>query len=162
MSSNNNDNVPNSTGFVQVLGPRLNTEFVNYYEKTPLGGVKFDDGKTRWDLLPWDALEEIAKVMTFGAKKYGDRNWEKGIAYGRLIRAAVGHITSWAMRRDVDSETGLSHLAHAGCCVLFLLAYILRGVGEDNRPVIKQATKQGQWEKVTIVNGKLTYYNHFR
>ena len=137
MSINDNASVFNSTGFVKVLGQKLENAHNDFYKDAPTEGIKFDDEKIRWDLLPWDALEEVAKVMTFGAKKYGDRNWEKGIAYGRLIRAAIGHITDWAMRRDVDSETGLSHLAHAGCCVLFLLAYILRGVGEDNRPLNK-------------------------
>jgi hypothetical protein len=94
------------------------------------GGLKFDDGKVPWQLLPFDSLEEIAKVLRHGAKKYtvgsvsGANNWRKGIAYSRLLRAALGHLISWWTGEDLDPETGLSHLAHAGCCVMFLLHYV--------------------------------------
>lgn len=97
-------------------------------------GKKFDQDKVRYDLLPIDALEEISKVLTFGAKKYSDRNWEKGMDYSRLYRGALGHIWYWWRKNDLDPETGLSHLAHAGCCVLFLLSYMLRKTPNDNRP----------------------------
>jgi Domain of unknown function (DUF5664) len=103
-------------------------------------GIKNDKNKTRLDLLPFDALEEVGKVLTFGTTKYGDRNWEQGIAYGRVYGAALRHLWSWFTSRltrssGKDSETGLSHLAHAACCVLFLLSYDLRGMGTfDDRP----------------------------
>lgn len=128
------------------------------------GGVKFDqDKEVRWDLMPWDALEEIAKVLNAGSKKYGDRNWEKGMAYGRLIRATIGHVTDWARRRDVDSETGLSHLAHAGCCILFLLAYVLRNIGEDNRPMKKEEEKWKHFSRTFSFNlgDYLNYKGYF-
>lgn len=96
-------------------------------------GTKHDKDKTRYDLLPPEALEAIAQVLTFGAKKYGDRNWEKGIEKGRLIRAALSHTLKWwsaVLSKDeaarLDDETGLSHLAHAACCVIFLLTYEIR------------------------------------
>lgn len=99
-------------------------------------GRKDDADKVRWDLLPGDALAEIAKVLTFGADKYGDRNWEQGIQYGRVFAASMRHLWDWFRGEDNDPETGLSHLAHAGCCVLFLLAYVLRGkTDHDDRPV---------------------------
>jgi dATP/dGTP diphosphohydrolase len=99
-------------------------------------GRKDDQGKPRWELLPTDAVREVVQVLTFGAKKYADRNWERGIKYGRVYGAALRHLTSWWEGQDADPETGLSHLAHAGCCVLFLLAWSLRGQGEtwDDRP----------------------------
>jgi hypothetical protein len=103
-------------------------------------GTKHDTGKPRWDLFPWDAGEEVVKVLNFGATKYEDRNWEKGIKYGRVFASTVRHLWSWFhshLRGEdgTDPETGLSHLAHAGCCVLFLLAYELRGKKEwDDRP----------------------------
>jgi hypothetical protein len=100
----------------------------------PTEGRKDDDGKLPWHLLPFDALEEVAKVLRFGAKKYAPRNWEKGMAWHRLARGALGHVISWFGGQDNDEESGLSHLAHAACCVLFLLAYTLRKVGTDDRP----------------------------
>jgi len=94
---------------------------------------KYDQEKPRMDLLPLDAVREVALVLTFGVKKYDARNWEKGMTWGRLLAAALRHLTAWAMGEDKDPESGLSHLAHAGCDVLMLLAYELRGVGEDDR-----------------------------
>ncbi len=94
-------------------------------------GAKYDTGKPRYDLLPPEAILEITQVLTFGANKYADRNWEKGIKYGRVVRAALGHIFSWWSGEKTDAETGLSHLAHAGCCILFLLTYEKRGMGKD-------------------------------
>ena len=103
-------------------------------------GVKHDGDKPRWDLLPWDAVDRIVLVLNFGAKKYADHNWAKGIKYGRVFAACVRHLWCWWMSRvrgedGTDPETGYSHLAHAGCCLLFLLAYETRGMGEfDDRP----------------------------
>jgi hypothetical protein len=99
-------------------------------------GTKHDNGKPRWDLLPGDAVEEIVKVMTFGAEKYGDRNWEKGFRWGRPFAACMRHLWAWWRGIDVDEETGLSHLAHAGACILFMLAFVLRKTGEDDRTAL--------------------------
>lgn len=106
--------------------------------KTTQEGVKFDQEKLPWHLTPWDALRAIVKVLAFGAKKYGDRNWEAGMDWHRLHRAAIGHLIDWWENEGPDSETGYSHLWHAGCCVLFLIAYELRGVGRDTRPKQRQ------------------------
>lgn len=89
-------------------------------------GHKKDNGKCRLELLPIDALEEVGWVMTFGAEKYGDRNWEKGMKYSRLFSALLRHSFAWFFGEDRDPESGLLHLAHCGCCVLFLLSYAKR------------------------------------
>lgn len=98
------------------------------------GGVKYDQHKIRWDLVPYDAVNEIAKVLTFGAAKYAARNWEKGMDWSRAYGAAMRHLTRWFHGQDKDKETGLTHLASAGCCIFFLLAWEMRQVGEDDRP----------------------------
>lgn len=101
-------------------------------------GVKADGEKPRWDLLPFDALEAIAEVMTYGAAKYEDRNWERGMRWGRPFAAMLRHVTRWWQGEDNDPETGFNHLAHAGCCLLFLLSFALRRGGRfmdyDDRP----------------------------
>lgn len=102
-------------------------------EMTELGGIKHDTDKTRYDLLPFLALEEVAKVLTFGAKKYDDWNWSKGFKFSRVISAMFRHLTAWVTGQDKDPETGLSHLAHAACCVLFLLTFELTKTGVDDR-----------------------------
>ena len=85
------------------------------------GGLKYDTGKPRMDLLPAYSLEQIALVLGVGAQKYSSWNWSKGIAYSRLLGACLRHLYAWARREKSDPESGLSHLAHAGCCILFLL-----------------------------------------
>ena len=100
-------------------------------------GQKFDQDKVRLDLYPVEALWETSEVLTFGAKKYGDRNWEKGLAYSRCYGAALRHLAAWWSSIDNDPETGLSHLAHAHCCIAFLQTFTQRGAGVDDRPLNK-------------------------
>lgn len=100
-----------------------------------LEGLKYDEGKPRLDLIPYDVLAEVSKVLTFGAEKYDARNWEKGMNWGRVFAAAQRHmIKFWQYREEKDEETSLSHLSHAICCLMFLHAYELRGIGLDDRP----------------------------
>lgn len=106
---------------------------VSHISKRPAEADKHDAGKSRLDLLPFDALLEVGKVMERGATKYGARNWELGRAWGRDLAAGLRHLFAWAMGEDRDPESGLSHLAHAACCILFLLAYDLRKIGRDDR-----------------------------
>jgi len=97
-------------------------------------GTKYDQGKDPWHLVPTDAVRAIVKVLAFGASKYEERNWEKGMSWSRVYAALLRHLLAWYEGENKDPETGYSHLAHAGCCILFLLAYELRGVGADDRP----------------------------
>ena len=96
-------------------------------------GIKFDDNKLRMDLMPIRPIEDIARVLTFGAKKYADRNWEKGFDYSRTYGALQRHLHSWFKGEENDPQTGLSHLAHAGCCLMFLLEFTHSGAGNDDR-----------------------------
>ncbi len=84
-------------------------------------GMKFDTDKPRMDLLCPFAMEELSKVLTFGAKKYDAWNWSKGIATSRLIAAALRHIFAYARGENIDPETGLHHIAHAMCCCMFII-----------------------------------------
>jgi hypothetical protein len=96
-------------------------------------GIKHDSEKIRLDLLSTLAVEEMCKVLTYGVSKYGDDNWRLGMHWRRLLRAATGHIWSFMRGEDLDPETGYCHLAHAMCCLMFLLEYWLTGNGVDNR-----------------------------
>jgi len=85
-------------------------------------GLKYDDGKLRWSLLPLGPIREIIRVLEFGAKKYGENNWQKlDNGRTRYYEALLRHITAWFEGEVNDPESGLHHLAHAGCCLLFLL-----------------------------------------
>jgi len=100
-------------------------------------GRKDDQGKLPWHLLPPDAIDEILKVLEFGAGKYGERNWEKGMAWSRPFSALMRHMWAWWRGEQVDPETGITHLAHAGCCIIFMLSYERRAIGCDDRPGAK-------------------------
>jgi len=96
-------------------------------------GKKFDSDKPRTDLIPALAVLEVSKVMGFGAKKYGDYNWLGGLRCCRLLAAALRHIFQWLAGESNDGETGLSHLAHAACCVLMALETAIRKPELDDR-----------------------------
>ncbi len=86
-------------------------------------GRKNDAGKRQWRLLPWAAVDQIVGVLTEGARKYAPDNWRKVPDWrGRYFDAALRHLAAWQRGEANDPEWGYSHLAHAGCCVLFLLA----------------------------------------
>lgn len=90
-------------------------------------GQKFDSGKLRHSLLPSGVITEVLKVLEFGARKYKENNWQH-VTNGRdrYYDAALRHITAWREGELEDSETGVNHLAHAICCLMFLLWFDLR------------------------------------
>ena len=98
---------------------------------TELKGVKFDSGKVRIDLLTVsmpNAVLAVGKVLTFGANKYSDDNWKKVPEANTRYSAALDrHMNALHRGEEQDPETGLSHLAHAACCVLFMLELSHRG-----------------------------------
>lgn len=98
------------------------------------GGVKFDHGKLRLDLVPPILVKAVGWILTGGAQKYGDRNWEKGMAWSRPYGAALRHLFSWWCGEDKDPETGMSHLWHAACNLAFLIEYENKKTGQDDRP----------------------------
>ena len=98
-------------------------------------GVKFDADKVRYDLIPPDALHELAKVYTLGAKKYEDDNWLKGMKWRRVFGAMMRHSWAWFRGEANDPDDGQPHLASVAWCALALLTYDMKGIGEDDRPV---------------------------
>lgn len=85
-------------------------------------GIKFDQGKDRWDLLPFGPITWVVKVLTFGAKKYAPNNWQKvADPSERYFAAGMRHLVLYREGEWLDPETGLPHLAHAICNFMFLL-----------------------------------------
>ena len=87
-------------------------------------GLKADETKSRVDLLDPDFLLAVGEVLKFGAEKYkehgGASNWRRGIHISRLVASALRHLFAIMRGEDLDSESGLLHTAHLGCCVQFL------------------------------------------
>ena len=106
-------------------------------------GKKLDQDKVRLELIPPELVFAVGSILTFGAKKYADRNWELGMKWSRVFGALMRHMWCWWAGKgptnenflfgSVDQETRKSHLWHAACCIAFLIAYEERKVGEDDR-----------------------------
>lgn len=105
--------------------------------------LKYDNDKTRYDLLAPDALEQVAQVYTYGAKKYAPENWRKGMAYSRVFGAVLRHLWAFWRGEKLDSESKLPHLAHAMWGCMTLCEYDQRGMGEDDRPYNMPKTMNG-------------------
>ena len=89
--------------------------------------VKQDEGKLRYDLVPFDALDEVVKVLTFGIKKYPnpEENWRVVSEPKDLKRyeaALLRHMSEHMQGRQYDDETGLLHMAHIATNALFIIA----------------------------------------
>lgn len=101
------------------------------------GGYKADKDKLRMDLIPYEALIAMASVLGYGAQKYEEHNWRKGIAHSRLYAATQRHLTAYWNGEDSDKESGLGHLAHALCDIAMMLA----SSKEDDRYKRKECPK---------------------
>lgn len=96
------------------------------------GGQKGQKAE-RYDLLPFDALDEVARVYGVGAKKYDDDNWLRGYAWRLSAAALLRHVARFMCGENRDPETGCLHLAHAAWHCLTLLTFHMRGLGTDDR-----------------------------
>ena len=104
---------------------------------------KQDGDKARMDLIAPEFLFALASVLGPGAVKYAARNWEKGMSWGRVFGALMRHLWAWwggvgpttenFVFGVLDEETKMSHLWHAACCLMFLVAYEQRKIGTDDR-----------------------------
>jgi len=90
-------------------------------------GIKYDNEKPRWDLLDVRQSEKIVEVLTVGAKKYSENNWQSVVPFKKRYYSALKrHLSAYSSGEKYDSETGLTHLSHAATNLHFLMW------GEDN------------------------------
>lgn len=96
--------------------------------------IKDDDEKReRPELLSFIWVEGVSAVLAYGAKKYAADNWRKGMKRRRLIGAALRHLFRYARGESHDGESGLHHLLHASCCLMFLYESEVCEYGTDDR-----------------------------
>lgn len=100
---------------------------------SPTGGSK-GQKLARYDLLPWDVLEEVAKHYGRGALKYEERNWERGYDWSLSFAALQRHLSAFWNGEDVDPETGSHHLDAVIFHAMALRRYTMRNHEYDNRP----------------------------
>ena len=99
----------------------LNVNDLEKYVKK--SALRYNEGKTRYDLVPTFAHEQLAKTLTVGADKYGDQNWRKGMSWSSVIASLERHLAAIKRGEDYDLESGLLHSAHVMCNAAFLTEY---------------------------------------
>lgn len=115
-------------------------------------GKKRDSGKLRYDLLPPFALEEVVKVYTMGANKYGDQNYRLGLNWGRVYAAMQRHLEAWRKGEERDPE-GQLHLASVAWGALTLMEYGRMRQEYDDRP----KWWDEQWKRLEKIPSKSVY-----
>ncbi|MCK5614685.1 hypothetical protein KAR91_73165 [Candidatus Pacearchaeota archaeon] len=96
-------------------------------------GVKFDQEKIRYDLIPADALHELAKVYTHGAQKYEDENWRQGMPWKKIMGALERHYFAFKRGQDTDPDSGLLHIAQVAWAAFTLINFIKTQPEHDTR-----------------------------
>lgn len=97
------------------------SDIVSHIDSQPLTGPKYDTGKLRYDLVTPDVIKAIAEVLTFGAEKYAPNSWQLvPEAKRRYTAALMRHFEAYRAGEKLDPESGLSHLSHALCNLMFL------------------------------------------
>ena len=97
-------------------------------------GLRFNKGKMRYDLVEPHAFADFVQVLTDGAEKYFDRNWERGLSWTSVLASLKRHIAAIEKGEDYDPESGRLHIAHAACNVHFLNAFYYTFPQGDDRP----------------------------
>lgn len=112
-----------------VNSPEGAYEIVN----KPAEGLRYNEGKLRYDLLEPYAIRELVRVFTKGAEKYEQHNWLKGMDWSKCLASLKRHIAAFELGEDRDSETGCFHMAHAAWNALALVSYMKYAPGKDDR-----------------------------
>lgn len=129
--------------------------------------ARFNEGKVRHDLIPPVALDEIAKVYTYGTKKYSDDNWWKAFRWRKDTYGCIQrHLNKWLRGEQRDDESGIHHLAHVCWNAIALQEFERNGIGQDDRvPYIldlmnpeERALKIKAWRKLAD-EGREDEYN---
>ena len=93
-----------------------------------------DKDKPKFELIPPSCLDALSRILTFGTKKYAERNWENGLYWSRCIAPLKRHLNAFEKGEDLDPESGLLHLEHLLANVVFLIEYHKTHPELDDRP----------------------------
>jgi len=96
------------------------------------GGLRYDDGKPRVDLLPPDTMMELGKVYGYGATKYAPRNWELGMSWSKVVGCLLRHLYKLMMGQKIDEESGQRHSVMVAWNAIALATYDIRDIGEND------------------------------
>lgn len=132
--------IEDSSAFPAIDGfTNLEAQPFPMYEDNPerhvytTGAIKDNVGKSRLDLIPSIPLRLVGDVLAYGARKYKPNNWRYGLPWGDTYASLQRHLIAWQDGEQLDRETGISHLGHALCQLMFLAEYEATGTGTDDR-----------------------------
>lgn len=104
-------------------------------------GIRENQGKLRWSLTSRKALEPLVRVLMFGAEKYDDHNWKKGLKYTEICESLQRHMDAFIDGEDDDDESKLGHVGHILCNAMFLSYMSLFRKDMDDRYIDKNFKK---------------------
>lgn len=96
------------------------------------GGLRYNEGKNKVELIPPEWPWALGMVLTRGAIKYADRNWERGMSWAYMVGSILRHLLKFMCGERYDKESGNHHMAHAAWNCLGLMSYDLRGLQKFN------------------------------
>lgn len=96
---------------------------------------RHNEGKLKWSLVDFKSLEPMVEVLQFGAEKYGNDNWKKGLEITSICDSLFRHFISFLQGEDFDKESGLKHTGHMMCNIMFLEHMI------ENKPELDDRNK---------------------
>tara|TARA_B110000908_G_C10248279_1_gene450213 strand:- start:1780 stop:2163 length:384 start_codon:yes stop_codon:yes gene_type:complete len=125
--------------------------------------MKYDENKVDLSLLPVEALEAIAKVFEFGAKKYGAFNWRadgENTEWRRSFSSLQRHLYAWSECEDTDPDSGLDHLSHAASQLMIMICHAKNHPEMDNRYKGDKNENRGNSKRTkTKIHTKDIYYS---
>ena len=121
------------------------------------GAQKDVSGKPRFDLIPPEAMEALAQVYGLGARKYADRNWEKGIPFSAALGALKRHLNKFELGHNINTDDGdYEHMSHAMWWAVAIVTFLRRDRNDLNDlPAYKKTETKphGSDAKVEYRNG---------
>lgn len=89
---------------------------------------RYNEGKPRWSLVDFSSLEPLVRVLEYGAKKYDDDNWKKGLPFKEVCESMMRHLIAFMGGEDLDQESHQPHLGHIMANCMFLEYYVTSGL----------------------------------
>ncbi|WP_216726083.1 dATP/dGTP diphosphohydrolase domain-containing protein [Hymenobacter siberiensis] len=123
-----------SATYVDRLGVPRSKDPIDSGARATGGGLRYNEGKARYDLVPAFAQQQYVEVLTKGAEKYAERNWEAGMKWSKVLASLERHLAAIKRGEDYDPETGKLHSAHVMCNAAFLTEYYKIYPQGDDRP----------------------------
>ena len=96
-------------------------------------GLRYNKEKLKWSLVDFESLEEMVKVLEFGAEKYEPDNWKRGLPTLEICESLLRHVFAYMRGEDIDPESGRSHIGHILCNGMFLSYMQNKKPNMDNR-----------------------------